>query len=64
MTKFICIGLNGNESDDEIRQEALRYINGEYAETICRKCGSYTSGPQYSIRDAEILDVCKDCFEK
>lgn len=62
MSKLNYVDLKGNESDDELRAKTRRCLNGEYALSICRRCGYYTQSPNGDINTAKIFDGCRECW--
>ena len=51
-------------SDNKIREFVCKnLLNGAYASTICKNCGSVLSSPETNCKDAKILNKCKKCFE-
>ena len=50
-------------SDDEIREFAIKNAwNGEYLSTICKRCGTYYMSQDAFTKNAEIVLICKECF--
>ena len=53
------------KTDDEIRAYFIDGVdNGSYALTICKNCGSFSSSLDGRTDRAEIVNVCKECFDE
>ena len=55
------------KTDKEIRLQAKKdnkRYNGEYISKICAKCKRVETDPNSSTEDAQIVKVCKHCFDE
>jgi len=61
--KRINVDLDISMPDHEVRDRTKQMPNGDYATKICKKCGSYWQQPDGDWKTAEIVTICKECFE-
>lgn len=60
----IAPGFRKNMTDDELKAWVRPQGNGAYTTQICRYCGSYYFDYDGDIDTAEIVDICKKCFDQ
>ena len=54
----------GYYTNEQIKEEVKKNIwNGEYIMKICKGCGMLWCTPESNTDDAEIVEVCKECFD-
>ena len=65
MDKWALVKANIREgmADDELREAVRPLANGEYVTKICRRCGMFWTSPAGSLREAKVVDRCRECFE-
>jgi len=49
---------------ETLLQETKDKMNGTYAYTICRRCGSYKMSPEGVIEQAEYTAICTACINQ
>ena len=53
-----------NLTDEEARKRTSESPdNGGYATLICCACGNFTTHPEGDAEKAELVDVCRNCWE-
>lgn len=61
---YYRVAVEPGMTNDEIKAAARKSPNGHFCETICRKCGGYTTTAMSLTESATILTDCPLCRGK
>jgi len=59
-----AMDILASDPDAELRERVRKQDNGGYATQICRFCGDYKAGITGNVTTCQILDMCKNCWDK